>query len=273
MKEVLIINQCYILDSQSSRSSSRSLSPNVGIFNKGSDPKASNLSNATMKNYMLDNKNFKELHLKKCVELKNDSTDEFWILQCPKSIDITELVGSKINLDAGGSIDKFGVDVCTERFLKNRLMTVAAPQILANNQIVSNSVKLLKSVGFVRIKRTMQTIDTNDIEDFEFLSREESVRPVLCKKSKNNSEKKSSEPSLRYFETPFHAYERLTYVNIFHFSSTKSSRVEAFKKTKRKISNSESESNQPQAKKIKMPKPIKIKKETTEMDELSWLKN
>ena len=62
----------------------------------------------------------------------------------------------------------------------------------------------------------------------------------------------------------------------FNFSMTKLSQKEVASKSKRKTCQSESSSDEePQAKKIKLPKPIQIKKEktVTEVDELSWLKD
>ena len=191
--------------------------------------------------------------MKKCVELANEDSDheEVWILKIPKSVDVTELVGAKINLDACEPIKKTNLDFYSERNKTNRTMSLITPRKLAGSEIVSDSLRLIKPVGFARVKRTIPTIYPYDIDDLELPEAE--VRPVLTnKKKKSSPTKKLNEPIAK-----------------------NSSREEVARKSKRKNDcSSGEESNQPKAKKIKLPKPIKIKKEKTDSsDELSWLKD
>ena len=182
-------------NSQSSESS-RSPSPFLGMkktYKKGSAVKPSaKESKLTLKNYLYDNKMFKETELKKCIEITENSDEEVWIFNCPKSVNVTQLVGSKVNFECGGSIRNTDFEVSTENFRDKKSLTLITSKKTPGSEIVTDKVNLFEATGVLRLKKLIK-IPKFELDE-KFLTSNETMEQDYYKKSKKSPKKLNAMP-------------------------------------------------------------------------------
>lgn len=94
----------------------------------------------------------------------DEENEEVWIVQCPKTVDLRELVGAKIRL--GGSktmefnVDEVSIDCSTHEYPENRVLSLAAG---------NGKVRQMDTVGAIKIKkRSVSSPDLKSMRHFSF---------------------------------------------------------------------------------------------------------
>lgn len=85
-----------------------------------------------------------------------DENEEVWIVQCPKTVDLRDLIGAKIKL--GGSktnfkVDEVSIDCSTQEYPENRILSLAAG---------NGKIRQMDTVGAIKIKK--RSISSPDIK-------------------------------------------------------------------------------------------------------------
>lgn len=76
-----------------------------------------------------------------------DANEEVWIVQCPKSVDLRDLVGAKIKLGAAKTsfkVDEISIDCSTHEYPENRKLSLAAG---------NGKLRQMDTVGSIKIKK------------------------------------------------------------------------------------------------------------------------
>lgn len=95
-----------------------------------------------MKNYLFDNKQLSECKIKTCVDMNLDLEDdeyEIWMLQCPKSIDVTSLINCRL----GKSHQSVEFDA--EKFECSKTLMLIKPEKADEYEAICDNVKIVSA--------------------------------------------------------------------------------------------------------------------------------
>lgn len=101
----------------------------------------------SLKNYLYDNPDLKELKSKKgCVELDDDfgSDTEIWLLQCPKNFDMNKCLGSEL-----GKMGSQSMECSADKFCDKKTLAVIAPEKAAEYQLICDNLKLVSCLNLL----------------------------------------------------------------------------------------------------------------------------
>lgn len=93
-----------------------------------------------MKNYLYDNKQLQECKIKSCIDVNLDLEDddyEIWMLQCPKSVDVSSLINCRI-----GKSNQ-SVEFDAEKFEESKTLMLIKPEKAAEYETICDNVKIV----------------------------------------------------------------------------------------------------------------------------------
>uniref|UniRef100_A0A336MTT1 CSON005551 protein n=1 Tax=Culicoides sonorensis TaxID=179676 RepID=A0A336MTT1_CULSO len=131
----------------------------------------------------MENLELEKIQLKKS-HLQIDSDEEVWLVQCPKSLDLQDLVGAKVKLGSKTSmkVDDLGIECASVKYPENQTLSIATG---------SEKLRQIPCMGSIKIR--MKSIsDETDIKtpvETKSIKRENSSQESPSskrKKSKKN---------------------------------------------------------------------------------------
>lgn len=113
-----------------------------------------------MKNYLNDNSQLCETNFKKstscCDALESSSTDEIWVLQCPKGFDPKTIIN--IDLCKLQKDNSSKIDFTAKRFNEKLSLACLTPEKAAEYAIICDNIKILETVGKIVVSENQNDL-------------------------------------------------------------------------------------------------------------------